>query len=310
MQTPDEMARVFERIRAAVVQEATRLSPDYPAEKYAANQAKFKADLQELCSDARLRPDMAVDDLWFHVWTKIRYAGIRAAFASGEIDRLRPFFNDFRVLTSPEWYFDPNRTAHGKAVREFLDRSGRFAGISYSRLEPKLRKILSAAAAFQVFPDGVEPIAALFGDEYNEHSDEPLWQAHSRLAELVGYTTALHIMMDIGFDCVKPDIWLVRLMCRLGWIESVLPASSYEGSIRKTYQKPNVAVAVITCARQIAHAMHAWHPEAPLREFDFVMVKYGQKPGESGIVRSLHDTWRPVQEIMKWHPQSGLPLDR
>lgn len=129
MQTPDEMARVFERIRAAVVQEATRLSPDYPAEKYAANQAKFKADLQELCSDARLRPDMAVDDLWFHVWTKIRYAGIRAAFASGEIDRLRPFFNDFRVLTSPEWYFDPNRTAHGKAVREFLDRSGRFAGI-------------------------------------------------------------------------------------------------------------------------------------------------------------------------------------
>jgi hypothetical protein len=72
-------------------------------------------------------------------------------------------------------------------------------------------------------------------------------------------------MMVIGFNCVKPDIWLVRLMCLLGWIEDTLPAASTEDVIKKNYQKPHIANAVITCARQIAEAMHAWHPEAPLR---------------------------------------------
>ncbi len=111
--------------------------------------------------------------------------------------------------------------------------------------------------------------------------------------------------MDVGFNCVKPDIWLVRLMCLLGWIEDTLPAASTEADISKKYQLPAVARAVIARARQIAATMNAWHPEAPLREFDFVMVKYGQNPGEYGIVRSLHGLWRPVERIMEWHPTSA-----
>lgn len=303
MQTPDEMARIFERIRDAVFQEATRLSHDYPAEKYAANQAAFTAKLRELCSNARLRPEMTADELWFQVWAKIRYAGFKAAFASGEIERLSPYFSDFRALGGPEWHFDPSEAAHGKAVREFLNKDGRFAGISYSKLAPKLRKILLVAAKFRSFPPGVPALAALFGDRYCESGDEAFWQAHARLAEHVGFTTALHVMMDVGFNCVKPDIWMVRLMCRLGWIENPLSASTEDGVIRKRYQKPEVAAAVITCARRIVESMNPWHPEAPMREFDFVMVKYGQKPGEFGIVRSLHEEWRPVQRIMDWEPQ-------
>jgi hypothetical protein len=72
--------------------------------------------------------------------------------------------------------------------------------------------------------------------------------------------------------------------------------------IRKQYGTKRVALAVIACARQIAEVIHAWHPDAPLREFDFVMVRYGQKPGDYGITRSLHDDWLPVQRIMEWHP--------
>ena len=294
------MAAVFGRIRAAVLQEATRPSP-YDATQHATNQASFTAKLDDLCKKAHLRPDMTAEDLWWHVWTKIRYAGFRAEYAGREIERLTPFFADFRVLTGPDWRFDPIGTAHGKAVREFLDRAGRFTDISYSRLAPKLRKILLAAVAFQAFPPGASPLAALFGDNYDESGDEALWRAHGRLARLIGYTTALHVMMDIGFNCVKPDIWLVRLMCRLGWIEDTLPAASTETVIKNTYQTPPVTVAVITCARQIAEAMHPWHSEAPLREFDFVMVKYGQRPGECGITRSLHDEWLPIQRIMEWH---------
>lgn len=302
MQTPAEMARVFERVRDAVYLEATRLSPDYPADKYAANRAAFTADLREICSSARLRPDMTADDLWWHVWTKIRYAGFKAAFVSHEIPRLSPFLNDFRALGFPEWRFDPGGKNHGAAVREFLNKGGRFAGIRYNKRAAKLEKILHAAAVFRTLAPDVPALEALFGHDYDEASDEALWQAHSRLERLVGFTTALHVMMDIGFNCVKPDIWMVRLMCLLGWIENVLPAASTEPEIRRRYQRPNVAIAVIDCARRISEVMDAWHPEAPLREFDFVMVKYGQDPGESGIVRSLHKEWLPVQRIMEWEP--------
>jgi hypothetical protein len=297
------MAAVFERIRAAVLQEATLPSP-YDAKQHADNQAAFTEKLESLCKNARLRADMTADDLWRQVWTKIRYAGFKAEYVGFEIPRLTPFFNDFRQLAGPAWHFDPHGIGHGEAVQEFLDRTGRFTGISYSRLAPKLRKILTAAIAFQAFPPSAPALAALLGDDWAEPGDEALRRAHHRLAKLVGYTTALHVMMDIGFNCVKPDIWLVRLMCRLGWIEDALSAASAETVIKKNYQKPRIAEAVITRARQITKEMHAWHPEAPLREFDFVMVKYGQKPGEYGITRSLHSTWRPVERIMEWHPSS------
>lgn len=309
MQTHAEMARVFERIRAAVYEEATRPSP-YDAEKYAANQAAFAAKLQELCTNARLRPDMTADELWWHVWTKIRYAGFKAAFVSSEIEPLSPFFNDFRALGGPEWRFDPSGSAHGEAVQEFLGKKGRFAGISYNKKAAKLRKILQAASTFRTFQSGVPALAALFGESYGEPGDAALWQAHDRLKRMVGFTTALHVMMDIGFNCVKPDIWMVRLMCLLGWIEDALPAVSGEDEIRGKYQTPKVAEAVINRARRISEAMDAWQPEAPLREFDFVMVKYGQKPGEFGIVRSLHDEWLPVQRIMEWQPQNAVPAGK
>jgi hypothetical protein len=295
------MAAVFERIRAAVLQEATRPSP-YDAEEHAKNQAKFRAKLAELSKDAHLRADMAADELWQQVWIKIRYAGFKSAFVTKEIPPLTPFFKDFRVLTGPEWRFDPSGIAHGEAVREFLGKTGRFGGISYNRLAAKLQKIIEAAAIFRAFPPGVPALAALFGPGYNEPGDEALWRAHGRLAEVIGYTTALHVMTDLGFNCVKPDIWVVRLMCRLGWIEDVLPANSADRDIRKQYGTKRVALAVIACARQIAEVIHAWHPDAPLREFDFVMVRYGQKPGDYGITRSLHDDWLPVQRIMEWHP--------
>jgi hypothetical protein len=306
------MAAVFERIRAAVVQEATRPSP-YDAQQHAKNQASFTKMVEDICKDAHFRPDMTAEDLWRHVWQKIRYAGFKAEYVNEEIRQLTPFFSDFRALNGAEWSFDPWKIAHGKAVREFLDKNGRFAGVRYSKLSPKLRKILTCAALFQSFPLGVRPLTALLGQDYADPSDEALWRTHKRLAELVGYTTALHVMMDIGFNCVKPDIWLVRLMCRLGWIENALPAASTDAFIKKNYQEPRVAVAVINCARKIAQAMDAWHPEAALREFDIVMVTYGQRvthgQTNDGITRSLNEDL-PVERITEWNPSSEIPKRR
>ncbi len=107
---------------------------------------------------------MTADELWWHIWTKIRYADFRAAFVTGEIERLKPFLDDYRVLTGPEWYFDPSGTAHGGVVREFLAKTGRFAEISYNKSGRKLKKILKAAEAFQAFPPDTPALVALFGD--------------------------------------------------------------------------------------------------------------------------------------------------
>ena len=115
----------------------------------------FRQKLQELCSSAHLRADMTAGELWFHVWKKIR---------------------------CPDWCFDPAGKAHGEAVREFPDKTGRFAGIGYNKPARKLRKILTAAAAFRDFPPGAQALAALFGDDYDEPGDEALWRAHERLA--------------------------------------------------------------------------------------------------------------------------------
>lgn len=149
------MAAVFERIRAAVLQEATRPSPD-DSKQHVENQAALTAKLQEVCTNAHLRSDMTTDDLWWHVWTKIRYAGFRAAFVAKEIPRLKPFLNDFRVLTGSEWRFDPEGIGHGEAVRDFLEKKGRFADIdSYNTTiinSPKLSRPPLRSKPFGLVP--------------------------------------------------------------------------------------------------------------------------------------------------------------
>jgi hypothetical protein len=300
------MAAVYERVRLAVIFEATRPSTDDPL-AHAANQEAFRTKLRSLCGEARLRPDMSMDELWWHVWSKVRYAGFRASYATEEISRLEPFFNDFQRLAGPEWRFGDNGP-DGEAVREFLARTGRFAGVGYNRNRAKLRKILNAAEAVRAMEPGPPALEAFFGPDCLRGGDDIFWRAHGRLARLVGYTTALHVMMDVGFPCVKPDVWLVRLMCRLGWIEPVLPAMAPDALIKKVYQRPAVAEAVITCARRIAEVVEPWHPEAPLREIDFVMVKYGQRPGEFGMTRSLHEEWLPIERIMDWRPGAVAPV--
>jgi hypothetical protein len=244
---------------------------------------------------------MAAGELWYEIWTKIRYAGFRAEYVTNvDIPNLTPFLKDFRALAGPDWRFDPERARQGKAVREFLIGGGRFAGVSYNKNERKLRTMLRVAATFQAFPPRIKPLMALFGEGYDRGDDGALWQAHGRLEKLVGFTTALHVLMDLGFNCVKPDIWLVRLMCLFGWIEDALPPDTPYEKIRRTYGTPRVARSVIARARQIASAIHPWNPDAPLREFDLVMVKYGQDPGECGIERSLFNEWGGVERVREY----------
>lgn len=295
MASAEEMGAVFECIRADVLQEATRPVP-YDAGEHAANQARFKEHLARECAKSRFRGDRTADELWQEVWEKVRFAGFRAAFVECEIERLRPFFLDFRQLVGPQWHFDPDGIAHGELVRDFLRREGPFAAIgSYNTRDLKLRTILKAAEKFRSFA-GIHPLAELFGEGYDQPGDETLWKAHGHLETLVGFTTALHIMTSLGFPCVKPDIWLVRLMCRFGWIENVLAWDSGEIEIRKKYQTREVAESVIRSARKAAGAIQAWHPATPLREFDLVMVKYGQDPDrEWGIVRSL---WQDMPRVV------------
>jgi len=126
---------------------------------------------------------------------------------------------------------------------------------------------------------------------------------------LSGELTQLHLMMDLGFDCIKPDIVMSRLVLARGWLahfSDQLPADLQEADLRGKgkyrnkfhYTNHVVIEPVVNLARAFASKMRqqretlerdiGWVSSNPSREFDTFMVSYGQRPDPSaGIVIQL-----------------------
>ena len=125
---------------------------------------------------------------------------------------------------------------------------------------------------------------------------------HQHILDL-GYTadlTALHLMMDVGFPVVKPDIVLSRLFLGWGWLQSTvgtrghvpLPSDLSLTALRSggvhSYVKPSFYLRIIDLASSISKRLEEMRPEVDrdiawstanqLREFDLFVVKYGQEP--------------------------------
>jgi hypothetical protein len=132
---------------------------------------------------------------------------------------------------------------------------------------------------------------------------------HAHLLE-IGYKgpiTALHLMMNLGFRVIKPDIVLTRLFFQRGWLHRVvhglprdLTAKDLVGKgrygTRYKYTKARIYKPVVCLAREIVDytAQNAldkdigWVTRNPIREFDIFTVLYGQEPDKKiGIVRNL-----------------------
>jgi hypothetical protein len=116
-------------------------------------------------------------------------------------------------------------------------------------------------------------------------------------------------MMDLGFDCIKPDIVMSRLVLARGWLahfSDQLPADLQEADLRGKgkyrnkflYTNHIVIKPIVNLARAFASQMRqqretlerdiGWVTSNPIREFDIFMVSYGQRPDPSaGIVIQL-----------------------
>lgn len=312
----------YRQLRLQVYEEAT--CPDGEAkhsDAHRANQARFREQVLSICEEANLdqyrspAPE-ARTQLWHHLWTKTRYSGIRAQIATAEVADLTPLFDDYRWFSDQCWDLvnkGHNIVHAGSCVSDFINNTGLFAGKQTVANIPKLQKLITVARAFkryfELYPDETA-LSFVTGDLPSD--EKAIGKILKRLNQqgYRGDLTSLHLLMDLGFPVIKPDIVLSGLFLQFGWLHTALPKlpkDVAEADLRGTgeyktsyvYTKPLLYQAIIAFANQLVAGLDAadlerdigWVSSNPLREFDLFMVKAGQRPErEFGIERVLYST--------------------
>lgn len=341
----DEMVLTYRRIRKAVYEEATK-SLGHDGGDHALNKQTFRNFVVLLCRDAKLSTYSKSTaesrrSLWRHIWTKIRYARIDADSADKEIKDIVDIFDNVDAFCDKEWalYFNENRKSIGTTnrdlsgfmVRQYLDKNGPFSGKYYYRNMNKLYRTIKLAHEFtDYFLKNPDAPAIHFLS--NSISSDNVWRIHKMITErkdYLGNITALHLMMDLGYEVMKPDRVMARAFFRLGWLAQVvdlpngireahiIPSSSKKSpeavedeerpSSEYHYIHPNISRPIVDLSRQIAARVRkedlkrdiGWCTNNKLREFDIFMVKYGQKPEKRyGLHRNL-STDKPYEAFLR-----------
>jgi len=313
-----ELSKVYRKIRKDVYEEATRPLSNDP-DMHRQNKEKLRQSIDRICSNADLKKYAGTDKSvakasWHHLWTKIRYAGIRAKTATNEIADIEPIFDDYERFCDKGWDIEAQGQKlirAGSQVHDFLNRTGDFKNKQTIGNIPKLVKIVSLARHFTEFLSKKEANVPVLHFVTGGCCIDDIWSIHKHLME-IGYRgdlTALHFMMDIGFQVIKPDIVISKIFLDLGWLHKInrelpndLTFSDLQGKgkygQRYVYTKENMYKPTIELARQIVSSTSqedlrddiGWVTKNPIREFDIFLVKYGQKPErEFGIERTLYD---------------------
>lgn len=312
----DEMRTKYRQVRREVYERATK--PVVASDRcHTDNQLRLQERVEAVCNRANLSHWSAATNearhaLWNHLWTKNRYAGIRAQIATNEIAQLTALFDNYSWFCEPGWNIESKGhtvQSAGVLARSFLERTGQFANIQTVGNIPKLQKIVSVARRFKRYFDDYPNAAAIDFVTRSLRSDDT-WAVHDQLMES-GYTadlTALHFMMDTGFQVIKPDVVISRLFLDWGWLHHAIPSlpddvtradllGKGEFGTRYLYTKPTIYKPVINLARTIVQGVEAgdltadigWVTTNPIREFDIFVVKAGQLPEkEYGIERRLY----------------------
>ncbi|MDQ3332391.1 MAG: hypothetical protein M3552_17370 [Planctomycetota bacterium] len=311
------MSDRYREVRRAVFQLSTEPTPANP-EIHRYNQQKFRERVVTLCDRADLSRYNGTGEqdaarLWHMIWTRNRYAGIKAQIATKEIEDIGDAFDDYRRFSDPSWDIDScgyRIERAGTAVHDFLNRDGYFKGRQTVGNIPKLKTIVLLARRLAVFMRDKAPDRPVLDFITGGHNVADVWAIHRHLLD-IGYTadlTALHLMMDLGFQVVKPDIVLTRLLLEWGWLHQIdpdLPADltrvdlDGKGKYRSCYQytKPTMYRTAINVAQRVAEATSqknlrddlGWVTRNALRELDIFVVKAGQQPETAfGIQRTLY----------------------
>ena len=306
----------YRKIRKMVWEKATYIND---ASKYAVNQNKLKKNVEQLCKQSDVSNYMGCSDVtkkkvWNHLWTKIRYAGIKASMASKEISDISSIFDRYDDFVKTEWditiVWDKEKRKHilvsgGKSVHDFLNREGDFNGKQTVGNLVKLKKTVYIARQYSEFVKKQHPISFIT----SKFDVDDVWGIHGHLQD-IGYTsdlTALHLMMDLGFKVIKPDVVISRLFLSLGWLHDIIPNLPQDiepsdlvgkGKYKSKYQytKPLIYKPIIALATEIVENTNnknlvddiGWVAGTPIREFDIFMVKFGQEPEEQwGLTKNL-----------------------
>ncbi|WP_417689365.1 hypothetical protein [Pseudidiomarina sp.] len=305
----------YRQLRIQVYQEATApLTSSGPT--HIQNQDVFKTFVLDLANNANLELFQSASPeartaLWHHLWTKNRYAGIRASTATKEIRDIEPLFDNYAWFSESEW--DLHAKGHhviqaGSHVENFLNRQGPFEGKQTVGNIPKLKKIIHVARDFKSFFDNYPDRPAIdFVTRDLDQSD--IWLIHQQLQKngYVGDLTTLHFMMDVGFQVIKPDLVISRLFLDWGWLHEAadIPSDLTRADLvgegkygaRYKYTGSRIYKPIIELSRQIVSGLDSkelendigWVSTNPMREFDIFVVKAGQQPEPHfGLTRRLY----------------------
>ena len=300
----------FRDIRRRVWSEATRGERE--------NQRKLREMVVGLSNTAKLdvwrTNDLEVRaELWRQITEKIFYAGFDAAKVNASLEDIHRTFGHYQSLCSHDWDVRLNGRRlspdSGRLVLDYFEDGCQ--GCQKKIRHPlKVRKTVTVARFFtEYFEKHPEAIALSFVTQEVESDD--VWLLSDNLAAvgLTGQLTQLHLMMDVGFNCIKPDIVISRLVLEKGWLahsSDGLPADLTEADLRGKgkyrskfhYTNSVVIKPIVNLARAFATKMQeeretlekdiGWVSDNLIREFDIFMVSYGQRPDSSvGIMIRL-----------------------
>lgn len=313
----NEMREKYRQIRREVYENSTK-PINCIGKTHTANKSIFQTRVTNLCENANLGrwnepTHEARTALWNHLWTKNRYAGIAAQIATNEISQLTPLFDDYAWFTDSDWDIKSKGftvQSSGKLIRNFIDKTGPFKGISTIANIPKLKKLVTVARSFNSY-FLTNPNAPAIEFVTRKLNVDDTWSIHNQLLD-IGYTadlTALHFMMDTGFQVIKPDVVITRLFLDLGWLHHAIKSLPNDLTrqdligkgtygTKYHYTKPKIYKPVIDLANEIVKGIQpqqlssdiGWVTSNPIREFDIFIVKAGQLPEkEFGIERRLYD---------------------
>ncbi len=311
------MSERYRAIRKAVNEEATRPFWHAP-DVHNRNKETLKSAINKLCAEANLHLYRGIDThtanaIWHHLWTKNRYAYIKSQTATKEILDIESIFDDYNQFVTSAWDIEASGhklTSCGAEVDDFLNRKGRFKHKQTIGNIPKLVKIVLIARKLHAFIQGKDNCTPVLNFIKGGKCDTDVWGIQDHLMK-IGYKgdlTALHFMMDMGFDVIKPDIVVSKLFLDFGWLHKALPnlpndlsEEDLHGNGRYgqkyVYTSQKMYRPIIDLARQIVaytkredlESDIGWATNNGLREFDIFVVKYGQKPeDEFGVMRTLY----------------------
>lgn len=112
-------------------------------------------------------------------------------------------------------------------------------------------------------------------------------EVRKRFEAQLGPLTALHVMMDLGLNTIKPDRVMAYLFSQLGWLQT-LPASLSKAGAMAVYTREEVILEMTIRTDVLAASLDKAGYGQAHRLLDIWFVKYGQEPEDLfGITNNL-----------------------